>query len=166
MKRALICILVFLPLLGFAKKPKGYALDFMKGEKSLNITFDISKAGIMGADNEEESMLVPIWKQDSSALVKHFYNGVRDELGNYYFLFGNRPDANYKAIIHIQQVAQDGSVYSLVDFMPNSGGEILCSFELVGTGGRFGSFLNLFCDGLEESGEAFGKILKKYIKKK
>ena len=161
-----MCILAFWPLIGFAKKPKGCTLDFMKGEKSLNIIFDISKAGMMGSDNEGESMLVPIWKQDSSALVKHFYNGLRDELDKSYFLFGNKPDANYKALIHIQQVALDGSVYSLVDFMPNNGDEILCSFELVGSGGRFGSFLNLFCDGLEISGEAFGEILKKYINKK
>ena len=53
-----------------------------------------------------------------------------------------------------------------MDFMPINGDTILASLDMVGDGGRIGTFLSLFGDGLEHTGEDFGKILKKHIKKK
>ena len=165
-RRLFICLLALIPVMGFAKKTKGDALDFLKGEKALHVIIDISQAQMMGSDNDGESMLIPLWQEDSTVLAKRFYYGVRDELEKAFFLVGNHPEANYKVIMHIRQVASDGTVYSTMDFMPINGDTILASLDMVGDGGRIGTFLSLFGDGLEHTGEDFGKILKKHIKKK
>lgn len=165
MKRFILCILLILPLALSAQKIKSGSLAFLKEEKSLNIVFDVSKARMIGSSNESESMVIPLWNADSTLLIKRFYYGVKDEMEKRYFLYGDVPEANYKAVFHIQQVGNDGTVYSLVEFSPNNGDEILCTVEMIGKGGRFGTFLNLFGDGLEELGEAMGKLLKKNTRK-
>ncbi len=165
MRRLLVGILLLLPLALSAQKIKSGSLAFLKEEKSLNIIFDVSKARMMGASNESESMIIPLWNTDSTLLMKRFYYGVKDELEKRYFIFGDVPEANYKAVFHIQQVGNDGTVYSVVEFSPNKGDEILCTVEMVGNGGRLGTFLSLVGDGFDDLGETMGKLLKRNTKK-
>lgn len=164
MKRFIICLLAISPLFAQAQKIKSGNLDFLKGEWKLHTEIDFSQAQYVGDQGYGQAILNSVLESDSSALLKRFYTAVTDELDNRYFLVGNQPDAKYKAIMYVQQVTANGKVYSIFIFSPIDSDENLCTMEVIGDGGHFGTFLNLFGDGMKDAGEIFGKVLRKKSK--
>lgn len=165
MKRFLILCFVCLPVVASAQKILTGDLKFLNTEHKLHTIVDFSQTRLIGEQENDTSFIHAFIAADSTLLLKRFYAGVVDELENRYMLIGNQPEAKYKAVIHIQQVANDGRTWSVVDFSSRETNENLCTIRIVGDGGRIGTFLSLWGDGLRDTGEQLGKLIKKNTKK-
>lgn len=164
MKRFWLLALLFLPITVSAQKITSGDLKFLKNETRLNTIIDFSKAQLVGDPEGGRTKLEAFLALDSTYLIQRFYDGVADELEGRYFLVGNQPDARYEAVIQVQQVAEKGKTWSMVEFSNRETKEVLCTVQLMGNGGHFGTFLNLWGDGLRDSGESFGELLRKKSK--
>jgi len=149
-----------------AQKIKSGDLKFLKNETMLSTKIDFSKAQLNGNTENGRTRLEAFLALDSAYIIQRFYDGVADELEDYYFLVGNQPEARYEAVIQVQLVAENGSTWSMVEFSDRETKEVLCTVQLMGNGGRFGTFLNLWGDGMRDSGENFGEFLRKNQSKK
>lgn len=165
MKRFLIFCFVCLPMMASAQKVLSGDIKFLNSEHKLGMSIDFSQAQMAGNQADGRTKIDAFLGLDSTYLINRFYSGVADELEDRFFLYGDQPDAKYEAIIHIQQVADNGKTWCVVDFIDRQNQEVICTAQLIGNGGHIGTFLNLWGDGMKDSGEALGKLIKKNTKK-
>ncbi len=163
MKRFVLFCLVFLPMAASAHKILSGDLKFMKQEQRLHTSIDFSQAQYTG-DNGR-AFLEAHLALDSAFLIKQFYNGLADELEHRYLLIGDQPDARYEVVVRVQQVAANGKTWSEAEFTDRESNQVVCTVQLIGNGGHLGTFLSLWGDGLDETGEDLGSLLKKNTKK-
>ena len=165
MKRILIFCFVCLPLLASAQKILTGDLKFLLTEHKLGTSIDFSQAQMAGGQENGRAQIEAYLVLDSTYILKRFYSGVANELEDRYFLYGDQPEARYEAVVHVQQVTDNGKTWSTVDFIDRETQQVVCTAQLIGSGGRIGTFLNLWGDGMKDSGEALGKLIKKNTKK-
>lgn len=164
MKRIVLLCLILLPMAASAHKILSGDIKFMKTEHKLQTSIDFSQAQYTG-DQNGRAFLSAHLALDSTYLVKQFYTGLADELENRYLLVGDQPEARYEVVVRVQQVAANGKTWSVAEFTDRESGEVVCTVQLIGDGGHLGTFLSLWGDGLDETGEDLGSLLKKNTKK-
>ncbi len=163
MSRIFLTILLALSVCHIAaQKTVQGDLNFLKGHNKLHVTTDFSETQMLGYTDVQFHDWIKAFAKDSLYYMKCFYNGLVDEMEDRFLLVGNQPDAEYQLCIHVNQIDSKGTVYSTCVFSRMQDSEPLCTIQVVGKGGRMGTLINLFGDGMESTGEKLGKLLKKY----
>ena len=165
MKRIFFSVILLISTVALNAKGKQCDLTFLNHQSKLHVVADFSNTQILGAGDTQLAEWNAMLGEDSTLYVKRFYNGVVEGLGNRFLLVGNQPNAEYKVLMIIEQVDSKGNVFATFRFSPMNDDIELCTLQMKGEGGRIGTFLSLFCDGMRSLGEEFGELIKKNTKK-
>lgn len=174
MKGIILILFMFLSVIGYGQKLISGSLDFLKGEKELEINFDYSKMLIM--NNTEEDFLYlktdqkgeewrVYWNKEVKKSLKFDFVSEFNGKSALHASYKDNPKANYIATVYILTVDSNGKTGSEVVFTQRGSGTILAKIKLNGNGGRFGTLENLMGDAYKRSGENLAKFLRKSIKK-
>lgn len=139
------------------------SLTFLKDQTRLQFDIDFTQANIIGMSEKEYSAYETDWLKDRPRYTGRFYNALENQLEGKYFLIGRQPDATYKAVMQVEQINRDGTVYATIVFTPKDSDQVLCTVTLIGKGGTFGTHLNLIGDGMQNCGKQLGKLLYKAL---
>ena len=125
---------------------------------------DFSNASIHGMSEDVFAEYESDWEKDKPQIISKFLDEFTEQIGGQLRLVRNEDDAIILrwSILHINKNGDIKSELHIVDqnkivktVIPN----------IKGSGGTFGSKLNLIKDGAEECGKNAGKILKRELKK-
>jgi hypothetical protein len=178
MKKVLLIAIAILFLVkdNNAQRLEQGSLDFVNGEKELNIIFDFSNVKINGRSEKEFIELQTIrggekWKNKwenttKKVLFQKFVDYANLNLiGKYDLRIGDYPNANYQVNVKIITISEYGSVYADVKFSKINSDETLASLFISGSGGSFGTKENLMGDGFKRAGDKLGILLAKKLYK-
>lgn len=149
-------------------------MNFLKGEKELEINFDYSKMYILNTTEEDFLYLKTeqrgedwrvYWNEEVKKSLKNKFVSEFNETSTLHASYKDNPQANYIATVYILTVDSDGKTGSEVVFTQRGSGTILAKIKLDGNGGRFGTLENLMGDAYKRSGKSLAKFLQKSIKK-
>lgn len=141
-----------------------YAQDFsdLKNETRLNVEFDYSEVLINGLNIEDFADAEEDWKKDEPKIYGKFISNFNKKMKN---LVGGRvKNANYTLTIHPLVISDKGNIKAYFVITNSEGREVYKSEEVKGSGGTFGSQLNLMGDGMQSLGKKIGSLVNKLIK--
>jgi len=189
MKKVLLLLVSFLILTSASpqKSLKKVKLDFLKGEKELNIVFDYSGTIFKAEDGKDESIYVEKQTITEGEQWIEYWNSLKDTIkaGSFYPKFikdfnlkllgencrlrgGNFPQGNYTAHIIIKVICTGGVpfdkpyIVSDIIFTKTGSEEIIAQFWLQTDGNSFSNTMGR----VESAHERFGKYLAEIIEKK
>lgn len=174
MRGIILVLFMSLSVAGYGQKLIGGSLNFLKGEKELEINFDYSKMYILNTTEEDFLYLKTeqrgedwrvYWNEEVKKSLKNKFVSEFNETSTLRASYKDNPQANYTATVYILTVDSDGKTGSEVVFTQRGSGTILAKIKLDGNGGRFGTLENLMGDAYKRSGKSLAKFLQKSIKK-
>ena len=128
------------------------------------LEIDFSKALIHNMAEEQFAIYEKDWDKDMPEIIGDFVSECNERCRGT-ILVGNYPDAPYNIRIAVHSINTNGD-WDCDAFLLDADGEELGSITgIFATGGRIGSKLNLIKDGASHTGELFGILLKRAIKK-
>lgn len=139
------------------------SLEVLRGETMVNFEADYSKASIMNMTEEEFATYEQDWEKDKPEIVSRISHGIEKSLDQK-ILFGRFPKADYTLRWEVLHINKKGDTISKVYVVNKQGDVCAVVADVRGDGGTFGSKLNLIKDGASESGEKFGKYLRKQLR--
>lgn len=105
------------------------------------------------------------WRVHEESLKSQFLRCFHEEVGPAYS-FGSYADmATYRMTMKINHVNAKGFLSATFTFTHIATGNIIVQFDVNGKGGKYGSFVNLFGDGIRDAGEVAGSFFIKQVKK-
>lgn len=134
-------------------------LSLLKEEKRINLQFDYSSANINGHTEEEFAKIEADWYKDRPRYEGRFRSDFANTIKPKNVMLGDFADSKFTMKIVVEQVQKNGTVNATVEVL--EGKNVVAKTEMTGKGGVFGTFLNLFGDGLGDLGKNIAKILKK-----
>ena len=175
MKKAILLIVFALSLTSLsAQKIKEGNLDFLIGEKELNLIIDYKNTIIHG--NTEEAFVNQMVVQNGEQWKEIWDGETKTELYQKFTIFLNRgtenlglkagtfPEANYVAVVKIINIEKKGTTTADVFFLKTGYPDILAIISVQGDGGKYGSMENLAGDGFRRAGSNLGQFLANSVK--
>ena len=152
-----------------AQKLVSGSLASLAGESSVLCEIDFSE-GVYDSEKFDLNELIADvgddWEKDSKEVLAKFRRSSNDKLESIgLILVRTATDkTNYKMVVVPQKVDDDGEVYLKILFYKIGEDKEVAEVSLNANGGTFGSFMNLFGDGMTNAGSKFGKWMKKMLK--
>ncbi len=140
-------------------------LKSLKYEKEINVIIDFSKAKIHGKSESDFVYIEDISStEDWTTLWETEYKPglCHDLLGEfntnmfdygYKVRFGNFENAKYQIILRISSISTKGDIIFVGYILENGKKEYLQKLFVSGTGGTYGSKINLMGDGFKRAGK-------------
>lgn len=164
MKRvfAILVLMIFVYTVSSQEITKG-SLSVLKGQGRVNIELDFSKASIHGLNDDAFADYEHDWIRDKNEVVALFIGEVLANCDK--IVVGMFDDTEYTIKVIVLSITPKGDFYCQAELI-NKSGDILATIDGIKEfGGRFGSKLNLIKDGAKHTGAAFGRFLRKKLKK-
>lgn len=111
-------------------------------------------------DNSEQ-----LWKVHEESLKSQFLKCFLEEVGPGYSFGAFASVATHRMTMKINNVNPKGYLSATFTFTNIATNALVVEFEVNGDGGRYGSFVNLFGDGIRDAGEKAGSFFLKQVKK-
>ena len=163
MKRyTFILIALFFCATSFAQQLESGSLLPLQQEKRVNFIMEFHS--IHGMTEDDFSIYEKDWYKDKPEIVAKFLTYANQGLSNMLVL-GNYPDSKYTARVVVYDINVKGDYLCDLIVVDGSNNEIARITDIRGRGGVFGTKLNLIKDGAEHTGEDFGLVLRKFIRK-
>ena len=105
------------------------------------------------------------WMIHEESLKNQFIRCFLEEVGPGYAFGSYANTATYRMTMKIINVTVKGYLSAIFTFTNISTGDIIVQFNVYGKGGKYGSFVNLFGDGIRDAGEVAGSFFIKQVKK-
>ena len=149
------------------------SLEFLKGEKELEINFDYSNVVIKNMKEkdflemkamERGEKWVKYWNEEVKNTLKVKFIKHFNEKGILYAGFKDNPQAEYVATIYLFQVNEKGSIQSEVVFTKRGASQELARLRLNSRGGKFGTLENLMGEGYKRAGEDLARLIQRELK--
>lgn len=152
MNKIIAIIMLVLPMT-LAANP----MYFLLGEKQVNVEFDYSSTIVENLDNRDFQELQLAVGTEWERLFLHELNAEVEDLE---VKFGDYPESVYTVLCIILSVSLNGTTKMDVRFINTETLEERAKLIVYGRGGVFGSFANLFGDGMSRCGERLGEIIE------
>ena len=135
-----------------------FVLDFTAGVYRGLTYEELIKSECPGENSEQA------WKVHEESLKNQFLKCFHEELPGY--SFGSYANvATYRMTMRINHVTPKGNMLATFIVTSVVTGDVIVEFQANGDGGKWGSFLNLFGDGIRDLGEEVGSFFMKQVKK-
>ncbi|MCQ2223943.1 MAG: energy transducer TonB [Bacteroidaceae bacterium] len=147
------------------------SVDALKGESFVAVEFDFTK-GIYDAEEFNYEELVEELGNDAEKEFKElagkFRSAANEKIGSAGISFLRKANAEtrYRIVACPIKVEHKGFTRLRLTLYQIDLDRPLAIIEVTGDGGTFGSFINLFGDGLDSCGENFGRWLKRQLSEK
>ena len=138
-----------------------FKIDYQSGiYKGLNFD-ERMQLECEGANLEAEC------KRTQQSLRGYFISSFLERTTNYGYGLGTFDEnkAKYRLTMHINSVSENGNTSARYNITDLKTGEEIVEFTANSEGGVFGSFINLWGDGMQDAGSVVGKFFIKQIKK-
>lgn len=135
----------------------------VNSSKTVNLIVDFSKASIHNLNENEFSSYEPDYTRLKPEVIGKLAEEF-NESGKVNFMIGNFPKSSYSIKVTIVSVSTKGNVVSYAEILDQENNLIAKVSDLRGSGGTFGSKMNLMGDGCKSTGKVLAKELAKLIK--
>ena len=165
MKRLVVlCFLVFsFVYSGVSQEVTSGSLLVLKGQGRVNMEVDFSHASIHGFSEDAFADFEHDWIKDKNEVIALFIGEVMANCDK--IVVGMFDDTEYTIKVDVLSVTPKGDYYCKAELI-NKSDDILATIDGIKEyGGKFGSKLNLIKDGAIHTGAAFGRFLRKKLKK-
>lgn len=168
MKKFLLIALQFVLLStsAFAQKQWSEPIAKIKGENRINITVDYSKALMKGQPSETFIASEKDWDEGVQEIYGRMldaYNKVAIVGGKSRIAAGNFPDAKFSFKVVPTSIADNGNTIADVSLIDNTSGETLYTeYNAYAKGGKFGTFINLTGDAMENMGKYLAYLVVRF----
>ena len=138
-----------------------FQIDYSSGVYK-GLTFDeLRQVECQGENPEKE------WTSIHNELKSGFISYFLDVVANQGYSLGTFDEsvAKYRLTMHINFVNSKGNITANYTISKIKTGEPVVEFTANSEGGVFGSFINLWGDGMQDAGSVVGKFFIKQIKK-
>lgn len=125
-------------------------------QQRIKVEFDYSQGSYKGMTEEMIAQVEEDWLKDRPRLENRFVEGFLDRLSPSVAVVGSK-DVDVVYTIIIRSVDKKGNMVCEIPYTAEDGSEKVLTIR--SCGGVFGSFLNLFGDGMEDLGELFARWL-------
>lgn len=160
------CTLIFIAslfsLTVFAQQLERGSLLPLQSENRVNFTMDF--LSVHGMTEDDFSIYEKDWYKDKPGIVAKFLTYANKGLVNTLTL-GHYPASRYTVKAVVNDINVQGDYLCDLIVVDSAENEIARINDIRGRGGVWGTKLNLIKDGAEHTGENFGLILRKFIRK-
>jgi len=151
------------------RKARRELLMSLRNEKEIDVVFDMSKAEIHGKSEADFVYIedvsstddwAALWENEYKPSLFHDLLGVYNTLMfdyGYKVRFGSFENAKYQIRLVVTSILESGTTYLKVYVKRQDQQKYLCSFLVIGNGGRYGSKINLMGDGFKRAGQVLAK---------
>lgn len=138
-----------------------FEIDFSSGTYK-GLTYDELLDLVCPGTNQAEQ-----WAIKASSLKGSFMHYFVERIAPKGYMIGSYKDGqtSYRLTMHINYVSPKGDVSATYIVTEISTGNVVLEFKDTSEGGMFGTFMNLFGDGLREAGDRAGKFFAKGVRR-
>ena len=136
----------------------------LKDISRVRLEIDFTQAFICGMTEDEFAVYEKDWEKDQPEIVSRFMTECNKKCGNGVYV-GLYRESPYLIRIIVHSISSDGDWDCDAFLVDAEGSEVAAILNLRESGGKFGTKLNLIKDGAAHTGELFGILLKRAIKK-
>ena len=152
-------------------------LKSLKYEKEINVIIDFSKAKIHGKSESDFVYIEDISStEDWTTLWETEYKPglCHDLLGEfntnmfdygYKIRFGSFENAHYQILLRVNSISEKGNTIMNAYIVERGQKNVLCNLFISGTGGTFGSKVNLMGDGFKRAGKELARQMNILFKR-
>jgi len=152
-------------------------LKSLKYEKEINVIIDFSKAKIHGKSESDFVYIEDISStEDWTTLWETEYKPglCHDLLGEfntnmfdygYSVRFGIFENAHYQILLRVNSISEKGNTIMNAYIVERGQKNVLCNLFISGTGGTFGSKVNLMGDGFKRAGKELARQMNILFKR-
>ena len=153
---------------------KPYKVNTIVESNEINYSFDFSSLELSdikakeyfvssGAEINGKTIIVP--EKIRSLIDRIFISSANKKMSKSGYELSNQSNSNLEVVISLVEVGKEGKHSIVAKLIDKSNTRILSRLGVKIGDGKLNSFINLFCEQLEETGEEFGEILKDDILK-
>lgn len=147
----------------YSQKLESGSFECLKNVDRIAIDVDFSKASIHGMSEKAFSKYETDWEKDKPEIIGDFIGGVADKLSSVISI-ADKSETQWVLRINVKSVSQKGNFVCTADLLNNENVEAHI-VDIHGSGGSFGSKLNLIKDGVEKTSKNCGAFFKKIVSK-
>jgi len=152
-------------------------LKSLRNEKEIDVILDVSRAKIHGysesdfvyrEDLRSDRDWPTLWESEyKPGLIVDFMNTLNLQIFDYghSVKFGNYENAKYQIILIVSSISEKGDVIMNGYILKHGQKDMLCKLFVSGTGGTFGSKVNLMGDGFKRAGKELARQMNILFKR-
>ena len=160
-----------------SKKELREILKSLQNEKEIDVTIDMSRVIIHGyiesdfvyRENLRSDKDWPtLWETEyKPELNQKFMNALNLQIfdDGYSVRFGNFGKANYQIRLIVNSISEKGNTIMNAYIVERGQKSVLCNLFISGTGGTFGSKVNLMGDGFTRAGKELARQMARLFKR-
>jgi len=172
-----IFILISVISIGAQTKEERELLKSLKNEKEIDVILDISRAKIHGYSESDfvyrenlrsDRDWPTLWESEyKPGLIVDFMNALNLQIFDYdhSVKFGNYENAKYQIVLIVSSISEKGDVIMNGYILKHGQKDLLCKLFVSGTGGTFGSKVNLMGDGFKRAGKELARQMNILFKR-